>query len=99
MAARLSLKRHTAALSLLLTDKEDQMDIETQKPFSMGYVLRVTAKHQRKSVDISIRKTFERLAEFIGDEEKSQEIFRTLAHLHAMRKQIDDFLQSIPLDQ
>lgn len=57
----------------------------------MGYVLRTTAKHMRKSIDISIRKTFERLPEFTGDTEKSQEVFKTLAHLHDMRKQLDEF--------
>ena len=67
-----------------MTDKES-------KPFSMGYVLRTTAKHMRKSVDISIRKTFERIAEFDGNQEKSKEIFCTLSTLHSMRKQIDDF--------
>ena len=61
------------------------------KPFSMGYVLRTTAKHMRKSIDISIRKTFERIKEFEGDQVKSQEVFKTLAQLHAMRKQLDDF--------
>jgi len=63
------------------------------KPFSMGYVLRTTAKHMRKHIDISIRKTFERIEEFSGNQEKSDEIFRTLAHLHSMRKQLDDFQQ------
>jgi len=61
------------------------------KPFSMGYVLRTTAKHMRKSIDISIRKTFERINEFEGDQEKSQEVLTTLMQLHAMRKQLDDF--------
>jgi hypothetical protein len=61
------------------------------KPFSMGYVLRTTAKHMRKSIDISIRKTFERVGEFADDQQKSQEIFQTLSFLHTMRKQLDDF--------
>lgn len=61
------------------------------KPFSMGYVLRTTAKHMRKSIDISIRKTFERIPEFANNQEKSQEIFKTLGFLHTMRKQLDDF--------
>ena len=65
-----------------------------QKPFSQGYVLRTTAKHMRKSIDISIRKTFERIKEFDSNQEKSQEVFNTLAHLHAMRKQLDDFQQA-----
>jgi hypothetical protein len=67
------------------------MDTNQQKPFSMGYVLRTTAKHMRKSIDISIRKTFERLPEFAEDQAKSQEVFQTLAFLHTMRKQLDDF--------
>jgi hypothetical protein len=62
-----------------------------QKPFSQGYVLRTTARHMRKSIDISIRKTFERIADFDGNEVKSQEVFRTLSSLHSMRKQLDDF--------
>lgn len=67
------------------------METERSKPFSQGYVLRTTSKHIRKSIDISIRKTFERVAEFDGNQEKSQEIFKTLALLHTMRKQVDDF--------
>jgi hypothetical protein len=62
-----------------------------QAPFSMSYVLRTTAKHMRKSIDISIRKTFERLKEFDGNQEKSVEVFNTLSQLHQMRKQLDDF--------
>lgn len=64
---------------------------ENQKPFSIGYVLRTTAKHMRKSIDISIRKTFDRVAELADDPIKSQEVFKTLSFLHKMRKQLDDF--------
>lgn len=67
------------------------MENNDQKPFSMGYVLRITAKHMRKSIDISIRKTFERVPEFAEDPLKSEEIFKTLSFLHTMRKQLDDF--------
>ena len=70
--------------------KENNMEQEN-KPFSMGYVLRTTAKHMRKSIDISIRKTFERVPEFVENQEKSKEVFNTLAFLHSMRKQLDDF--------
>jgi hypothetical protein len=69
----------------------DIMTQDQNKPFSMGYVLRTTAKHMRKSIDISIRKTFERMPEFVNDQEKSKEVFQTLAFLHTMRKQLDDF--------
>lgn len=62
-----------------------------QKPFSVGYVLRTTAKHMRRSVDISIRKTFDRAREFENNPEKSNECFKALSHLHQMRKQLDDF--------
>lgn len=65
-----------------------------ENPFDMSYVLRATAKHMRKSIDISIRKTFERLPEFMSDEVKSKEVFKTLAVLHTMRKQLDDFQAS-----
>lgn len=67
------------------------MPQDAQKPFSQGYVLRTTAKHMRKSIDISIGKTFDRVAEFAEDQQKSQEVFQTLAFLHTMRKQLDDF--------
>jgi hypothetical protein len=67
------------------------MENNVDRPFSMGYVLRTTAKHMRKSIDISIRKTFERVPEFIENEEKSKEIFKTLSFLHTMRNQLDEF--------
>lgn len=61
------------------------------KPFTKGHVLRATAKHMRKSIDISIRKTFERVKDFDGNQEKSNEVFETLSILHQMRAQLDDF--------
>ena len=61
------------------------------KPFSMSYVLRTTTKHMRKSIDISIRKTFERVQDFPSDSDKAKEVFSTLAFLHNMRKNLDDF--------
>jgi hypothetical protein len=69
------------------------MDIKEnkEKPFSKAYVLRTTAKHMRKSVDVSIRKTFERMAEFEGNAAKCQEILESLSVLHQLRKQLDDF--------
>lgn len=71
-----------------MSDVENEM---ASKPFSMSYVLRVTTKHMRKSVDISIRKTFERIAEFDGNQEKSTEVLETLSVLHNLRRQLDDF--------
>ena len=62
----------------------------SSKPFSQEYVLRTTTKHVIKSIDISIRKTFERIEEFSGDHEKSQEIFKTLVLLNTMRRMVVD---------
>jgi len=67
------------------------MNTEKVKPFSCGYVLRTTAKHVRRSIDISIRKTFARIKEFDGDPKKGHEIFETLSALHSMRSSLDAF--------
>ena len=63
-------------------------------PFTMGYVLRTTAKHMRKSIDISIRKTFERVSEFDNNPEKAREVLETLSYLHQMRAQLDSFQEA-----
>jgi hypothetical protein len=59
------------------------------KPFSIEYVISATKKHILKSVEISIRKTIDRIAEFENDREKSEEVFRTLAELNAMKRAIE----------
>lgn len=61
-------------------------------PFSRAFVMKTTLRHMRRSVDISIRKTFERMEEF--DKNKTAaptEIMATLSNLHTIRKIIDDF--------
>jgi hypothetical protein len=45
----------------------------------------------RKSIDISIRKTFDRQKEFTDQPDKALEVFQTLSVLHTMRKQLDEF--------
>ena len=60
------------------------------KPFSIEYVINATKKHMLKSIDISIRKTIERIAEFEGDRDKSEEVFRTLSELDGMKKQLEE---------
>lgn len=62
-----------------------------QKPFTKAYVLKVTAKHMRVSLDISIRKTTERIPEFDNNPEAAKELLETLSVLHQMRKQLDEF--------
>ena len=64
---------------------------EYVKPFTKSHVLRLTTKNMRRHIDVSIRKTFERVKDFEGDQEKSKEVFETLSVLHQMRKSLDDF--------
>ena len=60
-------------------------------PFSKSFVLKTTSRHMRRSIDISIRKSFDRMGDFTDNNEKKTEIFETLDVLHKMRKLIDDF--------
>lgn len=62
-----------------------------ESPFTMSYVLRATAKHIRKCIDISIRKTNERWKQFADDPDKSKEVMITLMALHDLRKVLDDY--------
>jgi hypothetical protein len=69
-------------------------NLKVIQPFNIGYVLRITARHMRREIDRSIRKTFERVSEFAEDREKSEEVFYTLSILHQMRKNLDEFQSS-----
>ena len=55
--------------------------------------MRTTFRHMRRSVDISIRKSFERFQDFDQDSEAGKEIMETLSTLHSVRKLLDDFQQ------
>lgn len=57
------------------------------KPFNKYYVLRITSLHIKKSIDTSIRKTYDRLK----DVDDKQEVFETLDVLHKIRKMMEDF--------
>ena len=57
------------------------------KPFNKYYVLRITSLHIKKSVDTSIRKTYDRLQ----DVDNKVEVFETLDILHKIRKMMEDF--------
>lgn len=61
------------------------------KPFSKSFVMRTTFRHMRRSVDISIRKSFERFKDFDNDSRAGKEIMETLSVLHTVRKMLDDF--------
>lgn len=62
---------------------------DDNKPFSQSYVVRTTLRNINKQIDLSIRKTIERINEFKGDQSKSEEIFITIAKLNTIRKQIN----------
>jgi len=62
---------------------------DNTKPFSREYVLRTTARHMAKAVDLSIEKTMARLPEFEGNADKGLEILKTLSDLKALRGQIN----------
>jgi len=61
------------------------------KPFSKSFVMRTTFRHMRRSVDISIRKSFERFQDFDNNSTTGSEIMETLSVLHTVRKLLDDF--------
>lgn len=61
------------------------------KPFSLSYVMKVTLKHIRQAIEVSIHKTSDRWEDFPEDDEKRNEVTRTLMLLHGLRKLIDDF--------
>jgi hypothetical protein len=67
-----------------------------EKPFSKSFVMRTTFRHMRRSVDISIRKSFERFQDFDQNSQVGQEIMETLSVLHTVRKMLDDFQASNP---
>jgi hypothetical protein len=48
----------------------------------------------RRSVDISIRKSFERFQDFDKDSDIGRDIMETLSVLHTVRKVLDDFQEN-----
>lgn len=62
-----------------------------KKPFSESYVIALTSKHCKLAVDTSIERTLARIADFDGNREKSEEIFKTLARLQALKNSILQF--------
>jgi hypothetical protein len=63
-------------------------------PFSGAFVMKTTFRHMRRSVDISIRKSFERFKDFEKNSEMGTEIMATLSNLHTVRKWMDDFQEA-----
>jgi predicted component of type VI protein secretion system len=71
------------------------LDAPRVKPFSKNFVILATLKHVRRSIDISISKTFDRVKDFDGQPDKATEVMETLSELHQMRKSIEDLERSI----
>lgn len=69
------------------------LDLE-KPPFSKSFVMKTTFRHMRRSVDISIRKSFERFQDFDKDSDAGKEIMETLSVLHTVRKVLDDFQEN-----
>ena len=67
---------------------------DDKPPFSKAFVMKTTFRHMRRSVDISIRKSFERFQDFDKDSEAGREIMETLSVLHTVRKLLDDFQEN-----
>ncbi|MDB4575347.1 hypothetical protein N9112_00125 [bacterium] len=61
-----------------------------KRPFSMEYVIGVTARYMRRDIEMSIEKTLNRMPEYANDPEKSQEIFKTLSVLQSIKNQINE---------
>lgn len=68
----------------------------TDKPFSKSFVMKTTFRHMKRSVDISIGKSFERFQDFDNDSKIGKEIMETLSVLHTVRKMLDDFQVNNP---
>jgi hypothetical protein len=68
----------------------------TDKPFSKSFVMRTTFRHMRRSVDISIRKSFDRFQDFDEGSREGKECLETLSVLHTVRKILDDFQAANP---
>ena len=65
--------------------------MDTKPPFSRSFVMRTTFRHMKRSIEISINKSFERLKDFDNDSSTGKEIIETLSVLHTLNKVLDEF--------
>lgn len=72
------------------------MEAVSKRPFSREFVLNKTADYMERTVETSIRKALDKVAEYADDQAKSQEIFQTLAELHSIRKVVQSLRVSKP---
>lgn len=62
---------------------------QTTKPFSKSFVIGLTGRVMLKAINKSIGMTVERIEEFADNQEKSREVFETLAHLQALKQNVE----------
>jgi hypothetical protein len=65
--------------------------LDNKPPYSKSFVIKTTFHHMRKSIDISVNKSFERLKDFDSDSDTGKEIIETLSVLHTIKKMLDEF--------
>jgi hypothetical protein len=68
--------------------------INNKPPYSKSFVMKTTFHHMRKSIDISVTKSFDRLKDFDSDSETGKEIIETLSVLHSIKKILNEFEQN-----
>jgi len=56
--------------------------------------MKTTFRHMKRSIDISIGKSFERLKDFENDSSVGKEIIETLSVLHTLGKVLDEFQEN-----
>ena len=62
-----------------------------EKQFDMSYVMTITLKNLHNDIDFSLRKTYDKFSEFVGNEKKKAEIFETLGVLNKLHALLEDF--------
>jgi hypothetical protein len=66
--------------------------IENYKPpYTKSFVVKTTLRHMKKSIDISVSKSLERLKDVDNQSIHGKEVLETLSVLHTMRKLVDEF--------
>jgi len=68
--------------------------MDSKPPFSKSFVMKTTFRHMKRSIDISIGKSFERLKDFENDSSVGKEIIETLSVLHTLGKVLDEFQEN-----
>lgn len=63
-------------------------DTKVQKPFSKEYVINITKRNIIRAIELSFKMSAERVQEFEGNHEKSNELFITMSELQGMKKQV-----------